>query len=127
MFSNELLLDAGDFDIFGWSSRSNADIENDSDFFVCCVKRKIFAHGIIDGNNFCYWIFIMTFIDKISRGACMCEEFKINNDGTWLCRGLMSWALRLDTCCIDNQKVICEIGIWWELNLRTYKFWGSAA
>ena len=51
MFSNELLLDAGDFDIFGWSSRSNADIENDSDFFVCCVKRKIFTHGIIDGNH----------------------------------------------------------------------------
>lgn len=52
MFSNELLLDAGDFDIFGWSSRSNADIENDSDFFVCCVKRKIFrTFRIIDGNH----------------------------------------------------------------------------
>lgn len=35
MFSNELLLDAGDFDVFGRSSRSRADIENDSDFFDC--------------------------------------------------------------------------------------------
>ena len=35
MFSYELLLDAGDFDDFGWSSRKSADTENDSDFFVC--------------------------------------------------------------------------------------------
>lgn len=40
MFSNELLLDAGDFDVFGWSSRSSADTENDSDFFVCKQKNK---------------------------------------------------------------------------------------
>lgn len=38
MFSNELLLDAGDFVVFGWSSRSKADTENDSDFFVCKNK-----------------------------------------------------------------------------------------
>lgn len=35
MFSNELLLDAGDFDVFGWSSRNSAETENDSDFLVC--------------------------------------------------------------------------------------------
>lgn len=34
MFSNELLLDVGDFECFGWSSRSRADTENASDFFV---------------------------------------------------------------------------------------------
>jgi hypothetical protein len=40
MFSNELLLDAGDFEIFGWSSRNSADTENDSDFFVCCENGE---------------------------------------------------------------------------------------
>lgn len=40
MFSNELLLDAGDFDVFGWSSRSSAETENDSDFFVCCTSVR---------------------------------------------------------------------------------------
>lgn len=32
--SYELLLDAGDFDDFGWSSRNRAETENDSDFLV---------------------------------------------------------------------------------------------
>lgn len=40
MFSNELLLDAGDFDVFGWSSRSSAETENDSDFFVCWMSVR---------------------------------------------------------------------------------------
>lgn len=33
MFSNELLLDVGDLEDFGWSSLSSADTENASDFF----------------------------------------------------------------------------------------------
>lgn len=46
MFSKELLLDAGDFEVFGWSSRSSAETENASDFLDCEIK----------GRNMC-WIY----------------------------------------------------------------------
>lgn len=41
MFSNELLLEAGDFDTLGWSSRNKADTLNASDFLDCANEIKI--------------------------------------------------------------------------------------
>lgn len=49
MFSNELLLDAGDFEVFGWSSRKSAETENDSDFFVCWMS--VIGEGVILGGG----------------------------------------------------------------------------
>lgn len=51
MFSNELLLDAGDFVVFGWSSRNNADTENASDFFVKCWISVMGEFNILGGGG----------------------------------------------------------------------------
>lgn len=64
--SYELLLDAGDFDNFGWSSRNRADTENDSDFLVCgkaeslnlplhLVIRILYLLNVCDGRYCDSW------------------------------------------------------------------------
>ena len=42
-----MLLDAGDLDVFGWSSRSNADTENASDFLEWLLRIRSVI-GVVD-------------------------------------------------------------------------------
>lgn len=72
MFSNELLLDAGDFDVLGWSSRSKAETENDSDFFVCkililrfCLAIKIVLNLHVEHRWLVRWWFAVVVENRL--------------------------------------------------------------
>lgn len=86
MFSKELLLDAGDFDVFGWSSRKRAETENDSDFFVC----KMWAWNFEFSNLFNFltcWISIIGEIVILGGGGestSSSEDDEFDLDRLWL-------------------------------------------
>lgn len=65
MFSKELLLDAGDFDVLGWSSRKRAETENDSDFFVYEMRAWRFKKLTE------FWVFLTCWISIIGEIAIL--------------------------------------------------------